>query len=284
MNRHLWKCGRRSFEIGHRPLIMGVLNITPDSFSDGGRFLDPSAARAQAHRLIADGADILDVGAESSRPGSQPTPDAEQLRRLLPVVETLSDADVTISIDTTRAAVAARCVDAGACIINDITGLRDDPDMRGVVRETGAGVVVMHMQGTPATMQVDPRYDDVIEEIASFFQARLDELATSGIDVEQVCLDPGIGFGKTLAHNLRLLAELERFQQLGRPVCLGVSRKRFIGEITGRDVEERMVGSVAVASVAMARGSAQVIRVHDVAATRDAVMLFDQIERHRICR
>jgi dihydropteroate synthase len=282
MGTLIWSCRGRRLELARRPLVMGILNVTPDSFSDGHRFLDPAAAVEHGLRLAADGANILDVGGESTRPGSLPVPPEEELRRILPVVEGLAkQTSALISVDTTKAAVARCCLDAGAAIINDITGLRGDPVMPAVAAESGAGVVVMHMQGTPATMQQNPRYADVVGEVGAFFEDRLHALAAAGISPEAVCLDPGIGFGKTLDHNLELLANLGAFRRLGRPVCLGVSRKKFIGTVCGRELRDRDPGSLAVACFAAARGEAHVFRVHDVGPARDAARLLEAIENHR---
>ena len=281
MSPPLWLCRGRRFVLGRRPLVMGIVNVTPDSFSDGGRYLDPAAAVDHALALAADGADLLDVGGESTRPGSEPVPPDEERRRVVPVVEALAKrTGIPISVDTSKAEVARRCLDAGASIINDITGLRGDPDLPAVVANAGAGVVVMHMQGTPATMQRAPQYADVVAEVGAFFQERLHALAAAGITPDAVCLDPGIGFGKTLDHNLELLANLGAFRALNRPVCLGVSRKGFVGAVTGRPAGDRLAGSLAVACFAAARGEAHVLRVHDVAATRDAAVLLDAIDRH----
>ena len=278
----VWSCRGHRLDLARRPLVMGILNVTPDSFSDGARFLDPAAAVAHGLKLAADGADILDVGGESTRPGSQPVPPEEELRRVLPVVAELSKRTAAlISVDTTKAEVARHCLAAGAAIVNDVTGLRGDPDMPAVAAESGAGVVVMHMQGTPATMQHDPHYADVVGEVAAFLQERLHALAAAGISPEAVCLDPGIGFGKALDHNLELLANLGALRRLGRPVCLGVSRKRFLGTVCGRELRDRDPGSLAVACFAAARGEAHVLRVHDVAAARDAALLLEAIDKHR---
>ena len=278
----LWRCRDHVFTIGSRPLVMGIVNATPDSFSDGGHFFDPAAAVEHGLRLVAEGADILDIGGESTRPGSQSVTMEEEARRVVPVVAELAKhTPIPISVDTTKAEVARRCLDAGAKIVNDITGLRGDPDMPGVVAQAGAGVVVMHMQGTPATMQANPHYDDVVREVGEFFEERLQTLANAGISPDAVCLDPGIGFGKALTHNLALLANLDAFLCFGRPVCLGVSRKGFIGKLCGRDVAERMPGSLAVACFAIARGQAHILRVHDIAPHRDAAVLLEAIERTR---
>jgi dihydropteroate synthase len=277
----LWRARDRVFEIGPRPLVMGIVNATPDSFSDGGRYLDASAAVEYGLQLVADGAEVLDVGGESSRPQAAPVSVEEELRRVVPVVAALvARTDIPVSVDTMKPEVARQSLEAGAVIVNDVGGFRD-PEMRSVAAEYRAGVVVMHMQGTPATMQDDPRYSDVVREVGEFFEDRLHSLAAAGIPPENVCLDPGIGFGKRLEHNLDLLANLGAFRRFAHPLCLGVSRKGFIGTVCGRRVEERMPGSLAVACFAAARGEAHVLRAHDVAPTRDAALLLDAIDRHR---
>jgi len=261
-----------------RPLVMGIVNVTPDSFSDGGRFAAPEAAVDHALRLAAQGADVLDVGGESTRPGSRPVSAAEELRRVLPVVEALHGrTPLPVSVDTSKAEVARACLAAGAHIVNDVTALRGDPDMAEVVRGTGAGVILMHMQGTPATMQVQPHYDDVVRDVDQFFQDRLQALAGLGIARSRTVLDPGFGFGKTDDHNWQLLARLDVFQRHGRPVCLGVSRKGFLGRLTGRPTHERLAASLAAACHALVRGAAQVVRVHDVEETRDAMTVLAAI-------
>ncbi len=277
---HTWHLPDRVLTLDRRPLILGIVNVTPDSFSDGGLHASTEAAVAHGLRLVAEGADLLDVGGESTRPGSAPVPPEEELRRVLPVVAGLrARAAVPLSVDTSKAEVARACLAAGAHVVNDVTALRGDPGMAEVVRAAGAGVILMHMQGTPATMQAAPVYGDVVAEVADFFQERLQAAAKVGIGAERVVLDPGIGFGKTVAHNLQLLARLDAFQRLGRPVCLGVSRKGFVGRLLGgRPVEERLAGSLAVVCHAMARGAVQVVRVHDVGPTRDAVTLFAAID------
>jgi dihydropteroate synthase len=271
MKHFTWKLRDRTLDFT-RPLVMGIVNVTPDSFSDGGQFAATKSAVAHALELIRDGADLLDVGGESTRPGSQPVPLDEELDRALPVVgELVRKTAVPISVDTSKAEVARQCLAAGAAIVNDVTALTGDPAMPAVVREFGAGAVVMHMRGTPQTMHLNPHYDDVATEVFQFLQARLHELTGFGISADQLVIDPGIGFGQTHQHTITLLQQLEQFQTLGRPLCLGVSRKGFIGKLTGRPVLERAAGSVAVACYAMARGAAQVFRVHDVAAHADAV-------------
>jgi dihydropteroate synthase len=257
---------------------MGIVNVTPDSFSDGGQFASADAAVAHGLELVRQGADLLDVGGESTRPGSLPVTAEVELRRILPVVEALArQTPLPLSIDTSKALVAQTCLDAGAQIVNDVTALTGDPAMARVVRATGAGVVLMHMQGTPVTMQQAPHYDDVVGELLQFFRDRLRFCDEAGIARRQVVLDPGIGFGKTLEHNLRLLARLGDFRRLRRPLCLGVSRKGFLGKILDRPVGERLLGSVAVVCYAMGQGAVQVVRVHDVAATKEAVTLCARI-------
>jgi dihydropteroate synthase len=277
---HEWHLPDRVLRIDDRPLVLGIVNVTPDSFSDGGRHATCEAAVAHALGLVAQGADLLDLGGESTRPGSQPVPADEELRRVLPVVEALRGRTTApLSIDTSKAEVAAACLAAGAHVINDVTALRGDPHLAEVVRDARAGVILMHMQGTPATMQLAPHYEDVVADIDVFFQERLRAAADEGIAGPRVVLDPGIGFGKTEAHNLELLARLEAFGHLGRPVCLGVSRKGFLGRVLSRPVEGRLAGSLAAVCYAAARGAAQVVRVHDVEATRDAVTLIAAVRR-----
>ena len=268
---HTWELTDRTLTIGARPLVMGILNVTPDSFSDGGRFNAVEAAIARAEQLVADGADILDIGGESTRPGSAPVPVEEELRRVLPVVAALTPrVAVPLSIDTSKPAVARACLDAGAHIINDVTALAD-PAMVEIARTSNAGLVLMHMQGTPQTMQQAPAYADVTPGLTHFFQERLHVLGQLGIGRDRVVLDPGIGFGKTRDHNLELLVRLAEFQKLGRPVCLGVSRKGFLGKLLDRPVDQRLAGSLAAVCLAADRGAAQIVRVHDVRETRDAM-------------
>jgi dihydropteroate synthase len=265
-----------------RPLVMGIVNVTPDSFSDGGLYAAADAAIAHGLALVGQGADLLDIGGESSRPGAVPVPADEELRRVVPVVEALiRQTRVPLSVDTCKASVARAVLAAGAQLINDITALAGDPDMAGVVRAHGAGAILMHMLGTPETMQANPHYDDVVQDIGRFLEARLQAAIDLGIARERLVLDPGIGFGKTEAHNLEILARLVEFQKLGRPVCLGVSRKGFIGRICGRPVEQRQAGSLAVACHAMVRRAVQIVRVHDVAETVDAVKMIQAISSSR---
>jgi dihydropteroate synthase len=274
-----WDLGDRKLTWGRRPLVMGIVNLTPDSFSDGGRYLAAEAALAHGLELAQQGADILDIGGESTRPGAEPVPAEEELRRVLPVVEGLAGRTaVPLSVDTSKAAVAQRCLEAGARIINDVTALRGDAEMLEIARTKAAGVILMHMRGTPKTMQHAPQYTDVVPELMDFFKERLARVAAAGIPVERIVLDPGIGFGKTGRHNLEILARLEEFQKLGRPVCLGVSRKGIIGKVLDRPVEQRLTGSLAAVLFAQAHNAVQIVRVHDVQATRDAVTLFEAIQ------
>jgi dihydropteroate synthase len=275
----VWQLRERTLRPGRPALVMGIVNVTPDSFSDGGLCADPAAAVAHGLALVEQGADLLDVGGESSRPGALPVSEEEELARVVPVVRALAEATaVPLSVDTTKASVARAALEAGAHVINDITALRGDPGLAGVVRSFGAGLILMHMQGTPATMQANPTYDGVVAEVVAFLEARLQAAAQLGIAGPQVVLDPGIGFGKTTEHNLGLLANLERLTRLGRPVCLGVSRKGFLGKVLGRPLGQRLAGSLAAVCYALARHTAHIVRVHDVAETRDAVALIGAID------
>jgi dihydropteroate synthase len=270
-----WHLPDRILRFDERPLVMGIVNVTPNSFSDGGRFADPEAAIAHGLDLVRQGADLLDIGGESTRPGAEPVPLEEELRRVLPVVQGLAARAVPLSVDTSKAEVARRCLEAGALIVNDVTALGGDPAMAAVVRDFKAGVILMHMQGTPAIMQLNPHYDNVIADLLRFFQERLHTLYAEGIAGEQAVLDPGIGFGKTAAHNREILGRLEEFQRLGRPVCLGVSRKGFLGRLLGdRPVQRRLAGSLAALAYALSRRAVQVVRVHDVEESRDVVTVF----------
>ncbi len=275
-----WKLRDRVLPMDARCLVMGIVNVTPDSFSDGGSYASTDAAVSQALELVRQGADILDIGGESTRPGSQPIALHEEMERVVPVVTALAkQTDAVLSIDTSKAAVAEACLNAGAHIINDVTGLTGDPAMAKVAREFGAGVVVMHMQGKPATMQVDPRYDDVVNDLFQYFTERLQSLTALGIAKDAIAIDPGIGFGKTREHNISLLARLGKFTELGRPLCLGVSRKGFLGKLLDRPVEDRLAGSLAAAAYGLAQGAVQILRVHDVAATRDLVRVWDVLTK-----
>jgi dihydropteroate synthase len=253
------------------PVIMGVVNVTPDSFSDGGLFLDADAAVEHGRRLAAEGAAILDVGGESTRPGAEPVAEEEELRRVLPVVERLAGGGARISIDTTKSAVARAALDAGADIVNDVSALRFDPELAGVIAGSGADCCLMHMLGEPRTMQQDPRYEDVVSEVKAFLEERLAFATAAGIAEERVWLDPGIGFGKTVEHNLELLRRLDEIVAIGRPVAVGTSRKSFLGKLAGgRDEGERLPGTIATNVLALERG-ATVFRVHDVAQNADAL-------------
>ncbi len=273
-------CRGKRLALGQRTLVMGVLNVTPDSFSEGGRYLKFDSAIAHAKRMVQEGADIIDIGGESSRPGALPVSADDELARVLPVVEWLvSETPVPISIDTYKAHVARRVLQAGAHIVNDISALRGDSDMARVVSETHAGLVLMHMKGNPQTMQQSPTYQNVISEIRFFFQERIGEAGKKGIHPEQILIDPGIGFGKTTEHNLEILRRLRDFQSLNKPILIGVSRKSFIGKILNLPVNDRMEGTTATVAWAIAHG-ADVVRVHDVKAMRRVAQMTDAIYRH----
>ena len=250
--------------------LMGVVNVTPDSFSDGGLYLDPEAAIAHGRELAAAGAEILDVGGESTRPGAEAVSGEEELRRVVPVIQGLRDLDCELSVDTSKAAVAAAALDAGAVIVNDVTALRGDAEMAILCAERGATVVLMHMLGDPQTMQDDPRYEDVVAEVKTFLAERLEAAVGAGIAEERIWLDPGIGFGKTAFHNLELLRRLGELRELGRPLVIGTSRKSFIGRLDGSAAGERLGGTIASSVLASVEG-AEVLRVHDVAEVRQAL-------------
>jgi dihydropteroate synthase len=258
-------------------LVMGIVNVTPDSFSDGGKFLNTDAAVAHALQLVDEGAEILDLGGESTRPGAEPVSEAEELRRVIPVIAALAaKTKVALSIDTMKPAVARAALVAGASIVNDVAANRSEPLMWQTVAEFAAGYICMHAQGTPQTMQQNPVYTSVLGDVTEFFKERLEKLNAAGISTEQVVFDPGIGFGKTLEHNLSLLAGLKKFQALGHPQLLGVSRKSFIAKIFATDANERLPASLACATLAVANG-VQLIRTHDVAATVQAVRMAEAI-------
>jgi dihydropteroate synthase len=263
----------------NRTVVMGILNVTPDSFSDGGRYVDVEQATRQGIFMAGEGADIIDIGGESSRPGAQPVSSEEELDRILPVVSRLSrEMNKLISIDTVKAEVARRALEAGAHIINDISGMTRDRAMVDVVNEYTAGLVIMHMQGNPQTMQESPLYDDVVTEVSDFLCHRMDEAVKAGLNPDQIVVDPGIGFGKSLEHNLDLLRNVDVIgKKTGRPVLIGVSRKRFIGTITGREVNERLAGSLAAITYAIGRG-ARIIRVHDVKDSCDIARMIDTLK------
>ena len=269
-----WQLRTRRLELGPIPLLMGIVNVTPDSFYDGGKYFDPKAAVDHALQLVAEGADLLDIGGESTRPYATPVPLAEELRRVIPVVaEVASEVDVPISIDTYKAQVAREAIAAGAEVVNDITALRGDPEMLAVVAESGAGVCLMHMQGTPQTMQDAPFYEDVLREVRDFLSSVRDRTVAAGVSADRIALDPGIGFGKRLEHNLALLRGMETFHQLGCPLLVGPSRKRFIGELAGDMQADRLPGTIATV-LSLAMKGVQIIRVHDVGAVRQALRVF----------
>ena len=279
MSEATWQCGDHVLPLDC-PLVMGILNVTPDSFSDGGEYDNVTSAVMRAHAVVAEGADLIDVGGESTRPGSASVSEPSELARVLPVVERLAaELTLPISIDTRHAPVARACVTAGASVINDVTGFRD-PAMIEVAAECEAGLVVMHMLGDdPATMQADPHYDDVVTEVAEFLAERAAALESVGVDPKRIALDPGIGFGKTLEHNLALLRGVPTLAVLGYPVVIGASRKRFIGHILGEeDPKRRVAGSVGAAAYAALHG-ADIFRVHDVAETVQALRVIAAIGR-----
>ena len=271
-----WRCRDRVIDLSH-PQVMGILNVTPDSFSDGGRYAGVDAALKRAEQIAAEGAAIIDVGGESTRPGAAPVSEALELSRVVPVIEALArKLDIAISIDSSKPAVMAAAVAAGACIINDIRALQV-PGARACAAQTGAGVCLMHMQGEPGTMQASPHYNDVSEEVGTFLRAQIQACAAAGIGADAVAIDPGIGFGKKLEHSLALLRDLPRLVALGVPVLVGVSRKSIIGRILGeRDLYDRLHGGLGLAALAVSLG-ARIIRTHDVGATVDAVRAVDAV-------
>ncbi|TWT88385.1 Dihydropteroate synthase [Pseudobythopirellula maris] len=274
-----WKLRTKTLAVreGDAPLLVGVVNVTPDSFSDGGRFFgsggfDPERAIEHGLRLAGEGAALLDVGGESTRPGAEPVSAKEELGRVLPVVEGLvRQLDTPISIDTSKASVARAVLEAGVEVVNDVTGLEGDADMLALAADAGAGVCVMHMRGEPRTMQRDPQYTDVATEVAAYLSGRLDALTAAGVAPERICLDPGLGFGKTTAHNLELVHRLDELHALGQPLLVGHSRKRFLGEIIG-DMEADRTAATIGAAVALASAGVQLIRVHDVRPVREALL------------
>jgi len=273
----IFRARQFQFTFPRPTLVMGIVNVTPDSFSDGGDFLDPARAVARGLEMVQQGADLLDIGGESTRPGSTPVPEAEELDRVLPVIKQLADRiSVPISIDTMKPAVARAALEAGASLVNDVAANRPDLEMAQLLAETQAGYVAMHMLGNPLTMQQKPVYADVVQEVTDFLGARLKLLHNAGVALEQVVVDVGIGFGKSLEHNLQLLAGLRRLTKLQRPVLLGVSRKSFIGALTGAPVPDRMPGSIAAACLAAAAG-VQIIRTHDVAETVQALRITEAV-------
>lgn len=274
MVSRIWHLGKRQLTLNQQPLVMGILNVTPDSFSDGGKHATPQIAIENALNMLHDGADIIDIGGESTRPYSDPVGVNEEIDRILPVIEGLaSELTIPISIDTSKAKVAKVALDAGAEILNDVTGLQGDPEMINIAMNSDAGLCLMHMQGNPQNMQDNPSYEDIVSEIVDYLIARRDFCLAAGIDPRRICLDPGIGFGKTHEHNLTLLKNATRFQETGCPILIGHSRKGFIGQILGDKSADRTAGTLGV-SLAMAAAGAQVLRVHDVKPTVDALKLF----------
>ena len=277
----IWSGQRFRYEFPRAALVMGIVNVTPDSFSDGGQFHRTDAAAAHAEKLVTEGADLLDIGGESTRPDAAPVDEAEELARVVPVIRELARRNLgPISVDTMKPAVARAALEAGAAIVNDVAANRSDDAMWRIVAEAGAGYIAMHMQGEPRTMQLQPSYTDVVAEVDAFFADRLERLAAAGVKAEQVALDPGIGFGKTLEHNLQLLGRLDALRNRKRPLLVGISRKSFIGRLTGAAVQDRLPGSLAGACWAVGLGAA-IVRTHDVAATRQALQLTDALLRHR---
>lgn len=271
----IWNLGKRTLRFSRRPLVMGILNVTPDSFSDGGKHSDPEVAVQAAIQMQRDGAGIIDVGGESTRPYSEPVSVDDEISRVLPVIKSLVDQiSIPISIDTSKAAVAEAALQSGAEIINDVTGLSGDEEMPALAASSGVGVCVMHMQGTPQTMQDNPSYENVVEEIDDYLKQRFEFCIDRGIQADRICLDPGIGFGKTHAHNLGLLRATSVFCQHSAPILIGHSRKGFIGHLLGDKQADRTAGTLGV-SLAVAAAGANVIRVHDVKPTVDALTLFE---------
>lgn len=268
-----------SLDFSKRAYVMGVLNVTPDSFSDGQRFFEPEAAVEHAFRMEEEGADLIDIGAESTRPGAEPVPLKEELRRILPVLERLSGSlKVPISIDTYKSQVAEKAIQCGAEIVNDISGLNFDPDLKNLIARYDVAVIIMHMKGNPRNMQQNPHYRDLLGEICSYFEKSISAAAQAGVSSEKIIVDPGIGFGKTLPHNLEILRGLESFKVLGKPIMVGTSRKSFLGKILNLPVDDRLEGSIAAAAYAVMRG-ANIVRVHDVASTVRALRTIEAIDK-----
>ena len=272
-------CRGKTLTLGTNTHVMGILNVTPDSFSDGGRYLDVQQAVTHAETMIAEGATLIDIGGESSRPGASPVSIDEELARVVPVIDALADTvDVLISVDTSKAEVAQRALEAGAHIVNDITALSGDPDMAIVVAEMEAGIILMHMKGTPRTMQQSPKYKDVVNEVRAWLEKKVQNAEAQGIAPERIIIDPGIGFGKTTEHNLQLLKRLSEFEALNRPLLIGTSRKSFIGNILNVPVTARVEGTVATVCWAIMHG-ADIVRVHDVKANVHAAQMTDALCR-----
>lgn len=274
----LWQCRGRTVDLSARPHVMGILNITPDSFSDGALYLDPERAVDRALEMQEEGADIIDIGGESTRPYSAPVDAGEELKRVVPVIERIAASlSVPISIDTYKSVVAREALHAGAHIVNDISGCTFDPEMPETVAEAGAGLVVMHTRGRPDEMQAETTYQALVPEVIAYLGDRLSILASSGIPLSRIVVDPGIGFGKSTAGNLEILRRLREFESLGRPVLVGSSRKTFIGKVLGRDTGERIFGTAATVALAVANGAA-IVRVHDVRAMRDVALMAHAIQ------
>ena len=272
-----WQLKTKTLPLRSVPALMAIVNVTPDSFSDGGKYLAVDKAVEHAMQLVADGADILDIGGESTRPYSDPVSASEEIDRVVPVIVRLvKETEIPISIDTSKASVARASVEAGAEIINDVTGLEGDPEMLSVAVESGTGICAMHMQGTPQTMQDNPHYDDVVSDIAKYLRLRKEALLAAGIAAEKICLDPGIGFGKTHQHNIELLNRAEEFHSLGSPILIGHSRKGFIGKLIGDKESERDSGTLAI-SLLMANKGMHIVRIHEVAATRRALDVWQSV-------
>ncbi|VVB51123.1 Pterin binding enzyme [uncultured archaeon] len=271
---------KHTLTFGKRTLVMGILNVTPDSFSDGGKYFSQKEAAVHAKKMVADGADIIDVGGESTRPGSAVVSAEEELKRVIPAIKSAADLGVPISIDTSKPQVAKAALEAGATIVNDVYGLRQD-GMVDVAAGFGCRVVIMHMQGTPKTMQVNPTYRDVVGDIKDFFNERIVACEKAGVKKKNIIIDPGVGFGKTLQHNIEIIRRLQEFKSLGCPVLVGVSRKRFIGDLTGLPTEERLEGTIAAVTACVLNG-ADVVRVHDVKECVHAVKIADSIARIKV--
>jgi len=273
------KAKDRWLELGRRTLVMGVLNVTPDSFSDGGLFYEPERAVERALEMVEEGADIIDIGGESTRPGSEPVPLEEELRRVIPVIEAVArEVEVPIWVDTYKAKVAEEALRKGASIVNDISALGFDPEMAEVVARHGAALILMHIKGTPRDMQKDPQYEDVLGEIRAYLRERIARAEAAGVSPDAIVVDPGIGFGKKLEHNLEILRNLDRLQDLDKPILVGPSRKTFIGQILGVDVSDRLYGTLGAVVHSVMKG-AHIVRVHDVKAARHVVDVIDAIER-----
>ena len=273
-----WRCGRFLFDFTtrKRPIVMGILNATPDSFSDGGKFRILKDAVTQAENMIANGVDLIDIGGESTRPGAEPVGLQEELDRVLPVIEALKDCGIPLSIDTYKAETMRQALKAGVDCVNDIWALRQDGSIDAVIESNNCGVVLMHMQRDPLTMQFNPDYQNVIVEVKQFLKERTELLIAKGIDTERIAIDPGFGFGKSLEHNLNMLANFAEFSSLGFPVLAGISRKSMLGKVTGKDTDGRVAASIAAAVMASDRG-AKIVRVHDVTETVDALKLWEAI-------